>query len=215
MSKRYNVILFDLDGTLADTDPVIIETFNRFYNKYRHGEKKSVEELSYFSGPPIKKTLKEEFPEYDQKILLQEFHDISLSLFDSLIFSFPNCKDTIEQLKGEGFKLGVITNKRHDLAIATLHAVDLDNCFDLILGADDLEIGKPNPEGIYVAMRELEETNPDKVIYIGDNKSDYDFAINGGVHCGIVSWGPRNFPDELNPDFKFTNYSHLKENLYD
>ena len=65
MQKKYNAILFDMDGTLADTDPLIVEAFLRLYDKYGHGRKRSVEEIYYFSGPSIKKVLKEGYRTID------------------------------------------------------------------------------------------------------------------------------------------------------
>jgi len=82
-------------------------------------------------------------------------------------------------------------------------------------GFEPRVLGKPNPEGIYKAMEELEENNKDKVVYIGDNVIDYETGIAAGVHTGIVKWGPRDFPKDLQPDFRLINYAHLKENLYE
>ena len=58
--KKYKVMLFDMDGTLADTDPMIVETFNILYDKYKNGNRRPKEEIYYFSGPPIRDTLKKE-----------------------------------------------------------------------------------------------------------------------------------------------------------
>lgn len=215
MKKKYNVILFDMDGTIADTDPLIVETFYRLYDKYRNGVRKDKESIYYFSGPPIKKTLKEEFPELDQKLLLDEFHEISYSLYKTHIFIFSYCKETLIELKKEGFKLGIVTNKMHDLTLYALECIGLDNIFDVIVGSDDVNIGKPNPEGVMSALDELEETDLNKVIYIGDNKSDFDTAVNAGIHSALVKWGPRKLPDDLNPDFTFDSYLKLKEHLYE
>ena len=215
MNKKYNVILFDMDGTLADTDPLIVEAFLRLYRKYGHGKVRPKEEIYYFSGPPVGKTLKEEFPDYDTSLLLKEFHEISNSLYKTHIFSFSYCKETILDLIKEGFKLGVVTNKSHDLTLYALECVGLDNLFDVIIGVDDVDIGKPNPEGIFKALNELNENNLDKVLYVGDNKSDYDTAKNAGVHIALVKWGPRSIPGDIKPDFYFSSYKHLKEHLYE
>ena len=64
MNKKYDVILFDMDGTIANTDRLILESFYKLYDKFNNGVRRSDEEIYYFSGPPIKETLKVEFPEY-------------------------------------------------------------------------------------------------------------------------------------------------------
>ena len=84
--NKYKYLLFDLDGTLADTDPLIIQTMYDLYDKYNEGKRKSVEEIYYFSGPPIKETLSQEFPDVDLDLIYKDFHDISSILQDSYLF---------------------------------------------------------------------------------------------------------------------------------
>ena len=62
--NKYKVLLFDLDGTLCDSDEMLIQSFFALYKKYRPVKIRTREELIYFSGPPIKKTLSDEFPDY-------------------------------------------------------------------------------------------------------------------------------------------------------
>ena len=68
---KYKLYLFDLDGTLLDSDQMLIETFRDLYKIYKPkdyviDEKKIIT----FSGPPIRETLQKEFPEYDQEMML-------------------------------------------------------------------------------------------------------------------------------------------------
>ena len=73
-NKKYDVILFDMDGTVADTDPMIKTAMYVLYDKYRHGVRTPDEQIIYFSGPPIRETLKKEFPDLDQNFIYDEFH---------------------------------------------------------------------------------------------------------------------------------------------
>ena len=74
MPKKYDVILFDMDGTMADTDPMILDTFHFLYQKYRNGKGRPDSEIAYFSGPPIRGTLKNEFQELDEDAIFEEYN---------------------------------------------------------------------------------------------------------------------------------------------
>ena len=63
--NKYKVLLFDLDGTLCDTDEMIVQTMYAIYKDYKPTKVRTREELYYFSGPPIRDTLAREFPDYD------------------------------------------------------------------------------------------------------------------------------------------------------
>lgn len=65
MKKKYEAIIFDVDGTIIDSDMMLVNSFNVLYDLYRDGKKTPQEEIYYFSGPPIRETLKKEFPHMD------------------------------------------------------------------------------------------------------------------------------------------------------
>ena len=61
-NKKYSIVIFDMDGTVLNSDPMILEAMNILYDKYRDGVRTPKEKVVYFSGPPIRETLKTEFP---------------------------------------------------------------------------------------------------------------------------------------------------------
>ena len=77
--KQYKTLLFDMDGTVIDTDPLLKESFHILYDKYRDGVYTPDEEIFYFSGPPIKKTLAKEFPNLDIEFIFKESSKVSES----------------------------------------------------------------------------------------------------------------------------------------
>lgn len=211
--KKYKTLLFDMDGTIADTDPLILEAMNFLYDKYRNGNRTPESEIIYFSGPPIRDTLKKEFPDKDINFMFEEFHKKSSTLYATHVFAYPNSKEVLLELKKDGYQLGIVTNKLHHLAEYALKCIDLDNIFEFIVGFDDVDHPKPHQEGILKAI-DYFKSNKNDTLYIGDNKSDLLTANNAGVDCCLVSWGPRVLPKELNPTFKISSYIDLKEKLY-
>lgn len=211
--SKYNVLLFDMDGTLVDTDELIVETFFTLYDLYNNGHRKDRSEIYYFSGPPIRDTLKKEFPNYDLKFILDEFHRISWNYYPRFIRCFDGVKETLINLKNKGYKLGIVTNKIHKTTLYCLEILSLNNLFSSIIGFDDVCIGKPHQEGILKAMQELNESDANKVLYIGDNTSDYLTSKNAHVDSAILYWGPREISKDIEPTYKLQSFKQLEDIL--
>ncbi len=73
--SQYKLLLFDLDGTLCNTDEMVVQTFFKLYESYTPKIKRTREEIYYFSGPPLKKTMAEEFPNYPVEQLCDAFEN--------------------------------------------------------------------------------------------------------------------------------------------
>ncbi|HKM10588.1 MAG: HAD family hydrolase [Bacilli bacterium] len=211
MPKKYDVILFDMDGTLIDTDELIAQTFFCLYDKYNNGKRATREEMVYFSGPPIRETLAKEFPQINQEELFQEFHDISWRLYPQYLKSFPFVKDALIELKKDHYRLGIVTNKMHGTTQYCLELLNMNNIFDVVIGIDDVNLPKPHSEGIFKAMDILNQPEKVKVLYIGDNGSDFLTSQNAGIDCGLITWGPRALNSSLKPKYFVKSFRYLKE----
>ena len=180
-----------MDGTIADTDPMIFATMNILYDKYRGGVRTPKEKIYYFSGPPIRGTLKNEFPDLDPEFIFNEFYRISKEHYTKeFILAYPNCREVLLKLKEKGFRLGVVTNKVRDLAEVTLKVVMLDDVMEYLVGINDVKTPKPDKEGIMQAMNAL-GGDIKHTLYVGDNNMDLLSANNAGVDTLLVTWGPR------------------------
>ena len=213
MNKKYDVLLFDLDGTVADTDQMIVETMYILYDKYRDGKRTPLEQIYYFSGPPIYETLDKEFPGCDLEFMHSEFRRISVELYPKTVKTYPNCRETLLFLIEKGYKLGVVTNKIHSSTLFCLKLLGLEGIFDSLVCLDDVKNPKPNGEAISQAMKELNASDYTKVLYIGDNKIDILTAENAGVDSALVTWGPRKVDPTLKPTMFISSYEELKRRL--
>lgn len=214
LQKKYKTVLFDMDGTVLNSDPMIVEAMNLLYDKYRNGVRTPESEIAYFSGPPIRETLKKEFPHMDNNFMFDEFHKESYKLYKTHTFAYEHSKEVLLKLKQDGFQLGVVTNKMHVLTEYALECIGLSNIFDVIIGYDDVSKGKPDKEGMLKAISFF-NSRPEDTVYIGDNKSDYDSANNANVDCILVGWGPRVLPIDLKPKYIINSYLDLLEVLYE
>ena len=213
MPNKYQALLFDLDGTVADTDEMIVQTMNILYDLYRDGKRTPREEIYYFSGPPIYETLNKEFPGCDMEFMHSEFRRVSVELYPKTVTTYPGAKETLLRLKEQGYKLGIVTNKIHSSTLLCLKLIGLEGIFDSLVCYDDVVNPKPNKEAIVKSMELLGVSDLSKVLYIGDNKSDLDTANNANVDCALVSWGPRVLDKNLKPTFTIASFDELERRL--
>ena len=189
--NKYKVLLFDLDGTLCDTDEMIVQTMQAIYKEFKPVKERTREELYYFSGPPIRDTLANEFPDQDPDYMYDVFKKVSKGFYKDYVYPYKDEIEILTALKEKGYRLGVVTNKGLPLTIYSLEICHIESLFDVIISADDVAIPKPDPTGINKALEKLGIKNKEEVLYIGDNDIDYVTASNAGVDTLLVTWGPR------------------------
>jgi pyrophosphatase PpaX len=207
----YKLVIFDMDGTLVDTDLMILETFVELYRLYRPDYKPSLNDIIYFSGPPIRKTLSNEFSLEDNDKMFKEYQRISRPLYDKYVKAYPHAKELVEQLKNNGVLVGIVTSKHHEPTNYSLSLIGFNNLFDYIVASDDVKEVKPNPEGIFKMMEHFNITNKKDVLYIGDNTIDYLTSKNASVDSMIVTWGPRHLDNSINPTYYLDSFERFYE----
>ena len=153
--NKLNAILFDLDGTLADTDLLVVEGFLRFYRKYKPGEKVPFRLLASFSGPTLKETFERYFPSYNSDELVKDFKTFSLPLYQTFVETYPDTFEGLQILKEHGIRIGVITSKMRDPSLRTLNNLGLTPYVDLLIAWDDVTKPKPDTEGIERALKSV------------------------------------------------------------
>ena len=108
MVKKYKLYIFDLDGTLLDSDQMIIETFHELHRMYSPADFAPDDNvLITYSGPPIRESLKNEFPELDQEEILKVWRERSLKNYPKYTRLFPNVIEALTKLKNEGAKIAI------------------------------------------------------------------------------------------------------------
>ena len=209
---KYKAILLDMDGTIAYTDEMIVQTFYKLYEMYNPSARKSREEIFYFSGPPLSITLPREFPNQDYQFMYDEFIRISTPYYDKYVVAFEDEVRVLNRLKEAGYKLGVVTNKGHKMAQYVLDLLKINDLIDVLVGGGDTKENKPHPEGIYKAMEAL-SASKNETLYVGDNDIDYVSASNAGVDSMICTWGPRTLTVLDKCTYKVTSYKEIERIL--
>lgn len=162
-------VLFDFDGTIADTNQLISESYLHVLNQYYPGEY-TTELVKPFNGPSLNDVFNQINPEKGQQ-MVKEYREYNHRMHDELIRPFPEVKESLAKLKAAGLKLAVVSTKYNLVLRKGLDLLELTDYFDTIIGGDDYEKAKPDPEPLELAMSRLGVT-PAECIMVGDNWQD-------------------------------------------
>jgi pyrophosphatase PpaX len=208
MKNNINTILFDLDGTLIDTNELIISTYLHTLEKYFPGKYKRQDVLP-FLGPTLHEVFGAMDPERVEEMVL-EYRTYNLANHDALVKEFVGVMETIETLKKKGYKLAIVTTKREDVAFKGLRLMKLDSFFDVMIAYDHVKKVKPDPEPIFLALEKL-DSKPEGTLMVGDNFHDVLAGKNAGTKTAGVAWTikGRDYLAKYEPDFMLENMTDL------
>ncbi|WHX99943.1 pyrophosphatase PpaX [Neobacillus sp. DY30] len=208
MKSNITTILFDLDGTLIDTNDLIISTYLHTLEKYYPG-KYGREDVLPFLGPTLHEVFGNMDPERVEEMIL-EYRTYNLANHDLLVKEFVGVMETIETLKKKGYKLAIVTTKREDVAFKGLRLMKLDPFFDVMIAYDHVKKVKPDPEPIFLALEKL-ESKPEETLMVGDNFHDVLAGKNAGTKTAGVAWTikGRDYLAKYEPDYMLENMTDL------
>lgn len=188
--KRYNCILFDLDGTLIDTTDLIVRCFEHSLSLYR--VQKTRHEISSLIGLPLMEQFKIYFQgknltQQDYKNAAIQHMEYQLSIWQQEIKLFPTVKETLQLLCEKKIPLGIVTSRRKKTMKLFTEHLEIYSFFKTIVTPEDTEKHKPNPEPVLLAMKNL-STLPEKTLFVGDAVFDLVSGRDAGVDSYFVSW---------------------------
>jgi len=194
IAAGYSAIVFDLDGTLADTAADIREALVRALatENLPPVDLGSVR-LMIGGGPRllIERALHRlGFAADDDRVtrLTTAFYAEYKRQDNKLSRLFDGVESTLQQLHQAGIRVGLCSNKPDELCRMLVTNFGLDMYFDEILGSGDKLPKKPNPAPLLCLIERLGVT-PDDTLYIGDSQTDVTTARNAGVPVMLVSYG--------------------------
>jgi HAD superfamily hydrolase (TIGR01509 family) len=201
------VIIFDFDGTLADTIDILLSITNRLSAEFgfKSATKEELAQLSnlnswqilQYSGISIFK-----FPLLIRRLKAELHSEVPH------IQLFPGIKEVLLELKKRGFQLGIITSNSRENVLAALEKNGLQDTFTFIYSGSTF--GKHK---VINKWLRIENINPEKVVYVGDEIRDIDAAKKTGIKVIAVGWG-FNSPQALaaqNPNFLIERPQELIE----
>ena len=188
-------VIFDLDGTLADTSGDLLAAANHCFRQMGHGDVLVHEQDAGVAlrGGRVMLTqgLKRIGAYADDTV--QAYYPVLLEAYADAIDThtrfYPGALEAVESLSGAGYGVGICTNKPERLADLLLTRLGVRDHFASLVGADTLSVSKPDPEPLREAARRA-GGHPDHCVLIGDSDTDRNTARTAGVPSVLVTFGP-------------------------
>jgi pyrophosphatase PpaX len=208
MGALIKTVLFDLDGTLIDTNNLILTSFQYTLDRYFPG-KFTREDLIPFIGESLETSFNRVSPKLTNE-MIAVYRDHNSRYHDSLVKEFPYVRETLTALKQEGCALGVVSTKKRDMVERGLNLTHMADFFGTVVTSDDVMRLKPDPEPVERAMNVLSAEH-DSTIMVGDSPSDILAGENAHVRTAAVGWSlkGRTMLERLNPDYLLNNMNDL------
>ena len=209
----YKLLIFDFDGTLADTTEPIVQA------KQETMRQLGLEVMSYESckatiGLSSPKGFKKQYPDMTDE--MAEYCTVTYrKIFEEIkekypITSFPHVKETLVALKKKGAILTIATSRNTPSVHELLTKLELKDLFDYILGGNDTDRHKPDPEPVNKTLREL-KYDASEALVIGDMPYDILMGVNSSVKTCGVTYGNSNREEllEYGADYIIDDMSEL------
>lgn len=212
MNNNIKLVILDFDGTLGDTASVIIETMHATIREMGLPERTDAEcaamiGLRLVEIPPVL------FPE--SNIDVELYADTYRRLFDiyntdGAVNLYPNVIDTLKELKARGLTLTIASSRGQGSLSQFVKNLGLTEIITYILGAGDVQEGKPHPEAIFKTLDKYGFT-PDQALMVGDTIFDIQMGINAGTRTCGVTYGNGSRESLSKADWLIDDFGQLLE----
>lgn len=189
---KYELAVFDMDGTILDTLEDLKNSLN-FALKENGFPERTTDEVRRFVGNGVRKLIDRAAPENINKETKDKIFDTFNGHYKVHCTDntrpYEGIKEVVKTLRGKGLKTAVVSNKEH-YGVILLCEKYFPGLFDMAAGSTDAVRKKPAPDTVLSVMEKL-GVPPEKTVYIGDSDVDIETAKNAGTDCISVSWGFR------------------------
>ena len=183
---RYPVVLFDLDGTVIDSGSIILASMRHAATTVLGREIPDEQLVAAVGGPGLVEQMRIlDADRVDELVDCYRAHNEPLH---SELAECAGMTDALTTLKQEGRRLGIVTAKRRVTVDIAFRYLPLEAFFEVVVGSDDTERHKPDPEPLLFALEQL-GAEPGEAAYVGDSPFDVRAAKAAGVHAVAVTWG--------------------------
>ena len=214
MNERvWDAVFFDLDGTLADTEGLILESFRHAWESHGSGPP-PVDDFLAMMGVPLPRQIRAlASDEAQAEAMRQTYVVYQRSVHDERVTPFPGAARLLEDLRAAGTRVAVVTSKHSGLAERTLRCCGLWDPVEYLIGWDQVARPKPDPEAVHLALARTDLADrPERVVFVGDSPFDIRAGRGAGVRTAAAVWGAfsRETLDREGPDFVLDDLEGLR-----
>jgi pyrophosphatase PpaX len=188
---RPEAVVFDLDGTLIDSIPLILESF-RYTLAHHLGDVPDDATLISGIGTPLRTQLGRYCADpavVEAMFVTYKTHN--RAHHDALLRPFPEVAPAIAALAAAGLPLGIVTSKARDVALQGLERCGLSAFFPpaVVVALEDCALHKPDPAPVILGCARV-GVEPGRAVYVGDSTHDLRAGRAAGARTAAVAWGP-------------------------
>lgn len=197
----FTTVLFDLDGTIVDTNELIIQSFlhtlegvtDEPFTREKiipHMGFPLVEQLRFFTG----------LDEVDE--LMAKYRKFNVEKHDELVREFPHVREVLAALRDARVRMGVVTNKMRNTTMMGLKLCGLEPFIETVVTVEDVARGKPHPDPVLKALEQM-GAKAEHALMVGDSQYDIIAAREAGVASAAVAWSLKDeaYLRSHNPDY--------------
>jgi len=215
MKKEVSLVMFDLDGTLANTGKDLANAVNHFRSCFglEPVENQRVfVHVGHGSEFLIRNCLPEQYQHRFKEAMGLFFDHYQNHLLDTTVL-YPHVEDILNYFRKK--KRAVVSNKLYRFTVAVLKGLGIESCFDAVLGGDSGFQKKPDPEILNKVLGTF-EVKPEMALIIGDGSADIEAGKRAGVYtCGVTyGLGLKEELIEAKPDFLIDDLKQLTEHFH-
>lgn len=208
-------VIFDLDGTLADTSGDLIAAANACFRMMGEGDvlEPGRDANTALRGGKAMLTLGlTRLGRFDQAVVDSYYPHLLAAYGEAIdVFTrlYPGAMEAVEDLRRADYAVGICTNKPEALAELLMRRLGVRDAFGALIGADTLPVRKPDPAPLFEAVRQV-GGNPETSVLIGDTDTDRETARAAGMPSVLVTFGPLGHGvAELKPEAMIDHYREL------
>jgi len=207
--QPFATYLFDLDGTLLDSVGLILASYRHTALAHTGSAPDDSVWMAGF-GTPLRNQLRVLSEDPDEiAAMVATYQEYNFAHHDAMTRPYDGIVEVVRTLADRA-EIGLVTSKLRAGALRGLQRADLEDCFDVIVGADDVDKHKPDPTPVLAAVERL-GADPAMTVYVGDSPHDMAAGRAAGVRTAAALWGPfpRSALEPHAPDFWLGTPSEL------
>ena len=185
-SPRWSTAVFDLDGTLADTINLIVESYQHAFRTVL-GRQEDPDVIRSWIGRPLIGAFRDHSPEQADE-LYSTYLQWNADNTERLIRTYDGVIDVVGELRAAGVHVGIATSKRRESAQQAMDILGISPHVDVLVAMEDTDRHKPDPTPLLLALERMGRSS-NGAVYVGDAVVDVLAGKAAGMDTLAVTWG--------------------------